>query len=97
MFLGFQSHAFARSGDRSSAWNNVRKLENLSKERYVAPSHLAIAYAGLEEKNLAIQSLQAAYENRDSFLVFTRMLPQFENLRSDSRFQDLLHRMNFPS
>ena len=97
MFLGFQSHAFARSGDRSSAWNNVRKLENLSKERYVAPSHLAIAYAGLEEKDLAIQSLQAAYENRDSFLVFTRMLPQFENLRSDSRFQDLLHRMNFPS
>ena len=97
MFLGFQSHAFARSGDRSSAWNNVRKLETLSKERYVAPSHLAIAYAGLEEKNLAIQSLQAAYENRDSFLVFTRMLPQFENLRSDSRFQDLLHRMNFPS
>lgn len=97
MFLGFQSHAFARSGDRSSAWNNVRKLENMSKERYVAPSHLAIAYAGLEEKNLAIQSLQAAYENRDSFLVFTRMLPQFENLRSDSRFQDLLHRMNFPT
>jgi DNA-binding winged helix-turn-helix (wHTH) protein/tetratricopeptide (TPR) repeat protein len=97
MFLGFQGHAFACSGDEASARNNVRKLQNLSKEQYVAPSHLAMTFAGLEEKDLAIQSLQRAYENRDSFLVFTRMLPQFDNLRSDSRFQDLLQRMNFPS
>jgi hypothetical protein len=61
------------------------------------PAHLALIYAGLNEKDLAIQPLQAAYENRDSFLIFTHMLPQFDNLRSDARFQDLLHRMNFPS
>ena len=97
MFLGFQGHAFAASGDEASAWSNVRKLEALSKERYVAPSHLAITYAGLEEKDLAIRALQTAYTNRDSFLVFARILPQFDNLRSDQRFQDLLHRMNFPS
>jgi len=96
IFLGFQGHAFARSGDKENAWNNIRKLENLSKERYVAPSHFAIAFAGLEEKESAIRALQTAYDNRDSFLVFTRMLPQFDNLRSDSRFQDLLRRMNFP-
>jgi DNA-binding winged helix-turn-helix (wHTH) protein/tetratricopeptide (TPR) repeat protein len=97
IFVGFQGHAFARSGDRASAWNNIRKLQDLSKERYVAPSHLAIVFSGLDEKDLAIQALQTAYENRDSFLVFLRMLPQFDNLRSDARFQDLLHRMNFPS
>ena len=93
-FLGFQGHAFARSGDKENAWKNIRRLENLAKERYVAPSHFAIAFAGLEEKDSAIRALQTAYENRDSFLVFARMLPQFDNLRSDPRFQDLLHCIN---
>jgi len=37
-----------------------------------------------------------AYENKDGFMVFAGMLPQFDNLRSDARFQELLHRMGFP-
>jgi tetratricopeptide (TPR) repeat protein len=97
MFLGFQGNAFALSGDKASAWENIRQMEELSKTTFVTPAYLALTYAGLEEKDLAIQSLQAAYENRDTFLIFARLLPQFDNLRSDSRFRDLLHRMNFPS
>lgn len=97
MFLGFQSHAYARSGDQAGAWRNIHKLEDLSKERYVAASHLAIAYAGVGEKESALAALEIAYENRDSFLVFAKMMPQFDNLRSDSRFQELLGRINFPS
>lgn len=97
MFLGFQSHAYARSGDKAGAWGNIRRLEDLSKERYVAASHLAVAYAGVGEKDSALTALETAYENRDSFLVFANMMPQFDNLRSDARFQDLLHGMNFPT
>jgi len=96
LFLGFQGHAFARSGDKESAWGNIHKLESLSKEKYVAPTHFAVAFAGLGEKDSAIHALQTAYEHRDSFLVFVGVAPQFDNLRSDSRFQDLLHRMNLP-
>jgi len=96
IFIGFQGHALARSGDKEKAWKNIRRLENLSKERYVAPSHFAIAFAGLEEKESAMRALQTAYENRDNFLIMAQMIRQFDNLRSDSRFQDLLHRMNFP-
>jgi DNA-binding winged helix-turn-helix (wHTH) protein/tetratricopeptide (TPR) repeat protein len=97
MFLGFQGHALARSGDKASAWDNIHRMEELSKTTFVTPAYLALTYAGLEENDLAIRSLQAAYENRDTFLVFTRLLPQFDNLRSDPRFGDLLRRMNFPS
>jgi len=96
MFLGFQGHAFARSGDRTSAWNNVQRMKELSKTHYVTPAHLALTFAGLGENDLVIQALEEAYTNRDSFLVFTKLLPQYESLRSDPRFQDLLHRMNFP-
>ena len=96
MFLGFQGYVFARSGDRTNAWNNIQKMNEMSKTTYVAPTYSALIYAGLGEIDLAIQSLYAGYENRDSFLVFARMVPQFDNLRSDSRFQDLLRRMNFP-
>ena len=96
MFLGFQGHAYARSGDKANAWNNIHKLQELSKSSYVPSAYLAITYAGLDEKDFAIQSLQTAHENHDIFLVFAKMLPQFDNLRSDSRFDDLLRRMNFP-
>jgi len=96
LFLGFQGHALARSGEKASAWNNIRKMEELARTTYVTPAHLALTYAGLEEKDLAIGSLQKSYDNGDAFLVFTRMLPQFENLHSDARFQELLQRMNFP-
>ena len=96
MFLGFQTHAYARSGDKAGAWGNVRRLEDLSKERYVAASNLAIAYAGVGEKESALSALETAYENHDSFLVFAKMMPQFDNIRSDPRFRDLLRRMNFP-
>lgn len=97
IFLAFQGHAFAVSGDKASAWNNVRRLQDLSKQRYLAHSHLAVAFAGLGEKDLAIRALQKAYQDRDSFLVFARILPQFDNLRSDARFQDLLSCMNLRS
>jgi len=40
--------------------------------------------------------LEKAYQNRSHDIVFSKVWPQFDPLRSDPRFQDLLRRMNFP-
>ena len=56
----------------------------------------ALVYTGLGDNEEAIVWLEKAYEAHDSELVFLRVFPQFEALRSDPRVQDILRRMNLP-
>jgi hypothetical protein len=57
---------------------------------------VALIHAGLGEKDQAFEWLERAYEERDKGLLFLRIDPPLDPLRSDPRFQDLLRRMNFP-
>jgi hypothetical protein len=51
----------------------------------------------LGEKDKAFEYLEKAYEERSSDLpYFLKADLRVDNLRSDSRFQDLMRRMNFP-
>ncbi len=53
-------------------------------------------YIGLGENDLALEWLEKAYEERDVALIFLKVDPAYDSLRSDPRFQDLMRRMNFP-
>ena len=72
------------------------QLEELSKSRYVSPYDRATVYAGLGEKDQAIAWLEKAYQERSDGLVFLKVEPKFDGLRSDPRFADLLRRVGFP-
>lgn len=74
----------------------IEELGELSKAQYVCPSYLARIYIGLDDKDRAIEWLEKAYEERSTDLVWLRVDPGFDALRSDPRFQDPLRRMNFP-
>ncbi len=50
-----------------------------------------MVYVGLDEKDQAMAWLEKAYAER--FSPWVLMRPCFYPLRSDPRFQDLLHRM----
>jgi len=75
-----------------------RWLLDYSKERakrgeYVSPSNFATSFAHLGEKDQAFEWLEKAYEERDSVLMYLKGSPQFDPLRDDPRFHDLLRRM----
>jgi tetratricopeptide (TPR) repeat protein len=61
------------------------------------PYLLAYTYARLGEKEKAFQWLEQAYEERSPHLTRVRVDPDFDSIRDDPRFQDLVRRMNFPS
>jgi TolB-like protein len=57
---------------------------------------LAKAYVDLGDKDKAFVELNKAYEIRLSSLCWLKVEPQMDPLRSDPRYQQLLHKMNFP-
>lgn len=54
----------------------------------------ALVYIRLGDKENTLKSLNLAYERRDSWMVNAKYDSRLDSLRGDSRFQDLLRRMN---
>ena len=54
---------------------------------------LAVLYAQLGEKERAFAFLEKAYEERHPWIGFLKNDPQFEPLRSDPRFADIVRRI----
>jgi tetratricopeptide (TPR) repeat protein len=86
----------ARLGNRDEALKILSQLQS-SDEKYVSPSSIALIYASLGELDQSFSWNERAFEERDASLVWLQVAPESDSVRSDPRFADLLHRMNFPS
>ena len=67
-----------------------------TNNQYVSPAKLAVLYAALGERELAFAALERAYAARDLQLQFLGVDPDYDSLRSDPRFPDLLRRVGLP-
>jgi TolB-like protein/class 3 adenylate cyclase/Tfp pilus assembly protein PilF len=67
-----------------------------SKTEYVSPGIMAFVAAMLADVESSFELLEHAYDVRDLFLPTFVKRPVLDPLRSDPRFNDLLHRMDFP-
>jgi TolB-like protein/Flp pilus assembly protein TadD len=54
---------------------------------------VAMLYSRLGDKQKALECLEKAYEERSRALAYLKVEPQFDPLRSEARFQDLLRKM----
>ena len=88
--------ALGLAGQRQEARAILEDLEQRRTQEYVGGIFLAQASLGLGEHDQAIAWLQKAAEERDGWMVALNTLLLFDPLRSDSRFQALLKKMNFP-
>ena len=50
----------------------------------------------LGDRDLAIKILERFYEEKNTYMVFTKMAVELEGLRSDPRYDDLIRKLNFP-
>ena len=67
-----------------------------SKQRHVPAIRIARMFAHAGDKHSAIQWLEKAYQARESPMMRLGVFWDWDDLRDDPRFQDLLRRMNFP-
>jgi TolB-like protein/predicted Zn-dependent protease len=88
------AHAYAKMGNRPECEKAIRELEEIGKTRYVRRYYIASIYATLGDKDRAFVEMEKAFTDRDSFLARSTEDPFMDPLRGDSRFEDLLKRMN---
>lgn len=89
-------HVYALTGKKSEARLLLDDLKQLSAHEYVSATNVALIYAGLGEKDQAFAWLDKAYEQRAFQLQWIKLDPRWDNLRPDSRFQDLFRRIGLP-
>lgn len=102
LVMGALAHAYARAGRREEALKLVGELkrldERLEAEGKSIPRFSFIwAYAGLGDKEQAFTWLEKAYHERRDRVFLLSVDPLLDPLRSDPRFQDLVHRVGLPS
>jgi hypothetical protein len=64
--------------------------------RYCGPYFMALRYARLGKRDLALSFLEQAYEQRHHQMVFLKIAPLFDRLRDDSAFQAITRRVRIP-
>ena len=92
--LAVLGYTYAVSGKHREAKSILAEIEGRWKRRYFSPIDVALIYAGLGDKDGAFAWLGKAYEARDPQLIWVNVEPELKSLRADTRFKDLLHRMN---
>lgn len=69
----------------------------LASEAGIPPNIRAYALSKLGENDKAFEVLETALKERYSGMVWLKVSPEFDSLRSDPRYQDLLRRVGFQS
>ena len=90
LYVSSLAHAYAIAGKRSEAELLLHQLQDQSQKTYVAPFHIALVYSGLGQLDQAVGYLEKGYKERSSGMVWLKVDPRLDVLRSDPRFQDLL-------
>jgi serine/threonine-protein kinase len=86
-FLGIE---YARSGNHEQAREVIAQIKRMSAHVYVSPALMATIYAVLGDKTTALDLLEKAYEDRDPHLALIKVDHNYDSLRSEPRFIELL-------
>ncbi|HYH85445.1 MAG TPA: FlgO family outer membrane protein [Pyrinomonadaceae bacterium] len=90
---GWVAHLYAVSGRPAEARVALERLREMGKSGHVSNYLIALTHAGLGEKDEAFAYLEKAREGREYMMLWVKVEPQLDGLRSDPRFQDLLRRV----
>jgi DNA-binding winged helix-turn-helix (wHTH) protein/tetratricopeptide (TPR) repeat protein len=92
--LGFLGYTFAALGDRDKAEEILDELRERSKDSYVPAYSIALIHSQLGEHGQAFEHLHQALRERNQWLSWLKVAPEFDSLRLDPRFAELVQRAN---
>ena len=89
----YVGYIHAQSGNREKAYEIISEWE---KQGTTVPVPLAFIYLGLGEDDEVFEWLDNGYEERDFLMPWINVMPDFDRLRPDPRFQELMRRLGLP-
>lgn len=92
--LGHLGDAYARAGQTAAAKKVIQRLQEHLRSGDVGRYEIALVYAGLGDKEQAFKWLEEAYSAHDVGLLFLKIDPCVDPLRTDPRFADLERRVH---
>lgn len=94
--LGDLGFVYASTGRKAEALNLIKELEGKYQQKEAIGQYLAAVYVALGDIDKAFEWLEKDFEARNGKLPEIRWQLQFDALRGDARYRDLLKRMNIP-
>jgi TolB-like protein/class 3 adenylate cyclase/Flp pilus assembly protein TadD len=80
-------------GKRAEAQKIIDELTARSAREYIDPVLIAFIYIPLGDKEQAFAWMEKGYQERSGQILWLKVEPLFDPLRSDPRFKDLVHRI----
>ena len=84
------------AGRHDQLRSGIEQLHGCARRRYVPACWFAALYTRLGESDQAFQWMEKAWKQRSNWLIYLCVDPLFDDLRSDTRFQDLAQRVGLP-
>ena len=84
----------ALSGDLASAQATVDRLRSGAISGRVSPYSVALIYTAMGKKSEALDWLEKGYREKDTWTPWVKVLVEWDSLRSEPRFADLLRRLS---
>lgn len=88
------AYSYGRTGSIQKAQRMIELVTEAGHTNYVSPCDVAVAHLGIGDKNQVYEWLEKALAQRDEGLMWLKIDPIYDDLRSDRRFIDLLRRIN---
>jgi tetratricopeptide (TPR) repeat protein len=87
------AHSYALAGRTDEARAILAELKRERQERYVSPHAIAVVHIGLGEFEDALQWLERAHEAHDRALIWIKVHPRLDPLRSEPRLTRIIEAM----
>ena len=93
---GFLGLLLAKSGKRDEALKLLSELKQESIQNYVPGDIFALIYIGLGDKSEALNWLEKHISGHAETASSLAVAPEYDELRNEPRFKDMLKKMNLP-
>ncbi len=94
---GLMGYSLGLSGNTVAARRILQDLTSGEKYKFVPAFSIALVSIGLNDREGALKWIEKSYEDRSTYLVYSKVDPLLDSIRSEPRFTDLLTKMTLLS
>jgi TolB-like protein/Tfp pilus assembly protein PilF len=94
--IGTLGYVYGKAGQTSEAQEILERLRGTARDRRVSAFHFAFVELGLGNREMVLDYLWKAFEERFYILPLINVIPEFAPLRPEPRYRELLRMMGVP-